>query len=204
MRPATGPVTGAALLLGLLAAGLAGCDGSSKEPAATPSQTPTSAASSASPSESSSPTSSPTPERPSKPAFAPGDKGQKAFAEYVVASWGYALSTNDATAVTGLSPSKKEQCRGCADLTAELRKRTKEGWHVVFPGAEVKKTTLGRDGERILATTVADIPASQSFFDDGSFRNDNAAHPGATFLIDLRIDGAAKKRHYVLLGFSLR
>jgi hypothetical protein len=119
-------------------------------------------------------------------------------------SWGYALSTNDATAVTGLSPSKKEQCRGCKELATELHRRHKQGWHVQFPGASIRRTTLERRAERILATTVADIPASQSYFDDGTYRNDNDAHRGAKFLIDLRIDGTAKKRHYVLLAFSLR
>ena len=138
------------------------------------------------------------------PAFAPGDKGQKAFAEYVVASWGYALATNDATAVTGLSPSKKQQCRGCKELAAELRKRTKEKWHTEFPGADVRRTIVKRDGDRILATTLADIPASQDYFEDGSFRNDNEAHRGARFLIDLAVDGQAKKRRFVLLAFSLR
>jgi hypothetical protein len=201
-------LTGVLLAPALLAAGLSGCSDDSSEPAGKPSETPTvSASSSASPP---SPTTSPSatapsePERPTKPAFAPGDKGQKAFAEYVVASWGYALTTNDATALTGLSPSRKEQCRGCKELATELRGRAKEGWHVEFPGTTVKRTTLAREGERILATTVADIPASQSYFEDGTFRNDNEAHAGAKFLVDLRIDGEGRKRHYVLLAFSLR
>jgi hypothetical protein len=187
--------------------GLAGCSGDSSKPSASASSTSTSATSSESSSPSPSASTTPAaekPTRPAKPAFAPGDKGHKAFAAYVVASWGDALRTNDATAVTGLSPSKKEQCRGCKDLATELKRRAKDGWHVEFPGASVKRTTLGREGDRILATTVADIPASQSYFDDGTFRNDNDAHRGAKFLIDLRIDGTAKKRHYVLLAFSLR
>ncbi|GAA1928384.1 hypothetical protein GCM10009815_23500 [Nocardioides marmoribigeumensis] len=186
--------------------GLAGCSSDSSKASGTPSKTPASATSSSSGSPSASPsaTGAPTPEKPTPPVFAPGEKGQKAFAEYVVTSWGYALSTNDATAVTGLSPSKKEQCRGCQDLAAELKRRAKDGWHVDFPGAQVRRTTLKRSDDRILATTVADIPASQSYFDDGTFRNDNEAHKGAKFLIDLRIDGRAKKRHFVLLAFSLR
>jgi hypothetical protein len=190
---------------------LAGCSSDSSEASAEPTPTagsdgssPSSSSSSPSPSFASSPTTARTPERPSRPTFAPGDKGQREFAEYVVASWGYALATNDATALTGLSPSKKEQCRGCKELTAELARRDKAGWHVAFPGATVRHTTLKREDDRILATTVADIPASQSYFDDGSFRNDNDAHRGARFLVDLRIDGQAKKRHYVLLAFSVR
>jgi hypothetical protein len=136
--------------------------------------------------------------------FAPGDKGRRAFAEYVVASWGYALNTNDASAVTGLSPSKKQPCRGCKELAAEMKRRDKEGWHVDFPGARVRKTVLDSAEDRVLATTTADIPASKSFFEDGTFRNDNDAHAGAKFLIDLRIAGEAKKRRWVLLAFSLR
>ena len=197
------PVVLAVVLAASSAGALAGCSDDSPKAAATPSQTPTP---SRTPSTSATPSPSPTPspEAPTRPAFAPGDKGRRAFASYVVASWGYALSTNDPTAVTDLSPSRKEQCRGCKELATELRSRADEGWHVEFPGATVRRTTLSREGERILATTVADIPASQSYFDDGTFRNDNEAHAGAKFLIDLRIDGEGKKRHYVLLAFSLR
>ena len=202
LRP-TGLPLAALLLAVALSPALAACSGDSSKAAGTPSQTP-STSTSPSASVSPSPTETPTPQEPTRPAFAPGDKGQKAFAEYVVASWGYALSTNDATAVTGLSPSKKEQCRGCKELAAELRKRDNEGWHVAFPGASVRKTTLKREDDRILATTVADLPASESYFDDGTFRNDNEAHRGAKFLIDLRIDGQGKKQRYALLAFSVR
>ncbi len=194
-----------ALLLAttLTAVSLTACSGDSPKAAGEPSQTPT-AEETSSPSPSASPTAAPTPKAPTRPAFAPGEKGQRAFASYVVASWGYALSTNKAGVLTGLSPSKKQQCRGCKELAAELRRRANDGWHVDFPGARVKQTKLAREGDRILATTTADIPASRSFFDDGTFRNDNEAHAGAKFLIDLRIDGEAKKRRYVLLAFSLR
>lgn len=196
--------SGALLLVTALALGsLGACSDDSPKAAAKPSETP-SASETPSPSASATPTATPTPEAPTRPAFSPGDKGRRAFASYVVASWGYALSTNEATAVTGLSPSKKQQCRGCKELSTELASRAKEGWHVDFPGAAVRKTTLDSDGDRILATTTADIPASKSYFDDGTFRNDNAAHAGAKFLIDLRIDGEKKKRRYVLLAFSLR
>src|SRR5690242_19622819 len=116
LRAVSGPVVPLVVVLALT--GLTGCSDDSSKASGTPSKTPTSAASSPSGSPSGSPsaTGAPTPRRPTPPAFAPGDKGQKAFAEYVVTSWGYALSTNDATAVTDLSPSKKEQCRGCEDL----------------------------------------------------------------------------------------
>jgi hypothetical protein len=204
MRPTTRRVLGLLLAPVLLAAPLSGCSGDSPEAAATPSQSPTPSATSTSPSASPTPSATPTPKAPTPPRFAPGDKGRRAFAAYVVRSWGYALATNDASAVTRLSPSKKEQCRGCKELTAELARRAKQGWHVDFPGARIRRTTLASEGERILATTIADIPASRSYFDDGTFRNDNDAHRGAKFLIDLRIDGTAKKREYVLLAFSLR
>ncbi len=194
---------GLVLVPAVVAATLTACSDDAAAPAAEASRAPTTSAA-PSASTSASPTAAPSPRRPARPGFAPGDKGQKAFAAFVVDSWGYALSTNDATAVTRLSPSKKEKCRGCKELAAELRTRDKEGWHVEFPGATVRRTTLERDGERILATTTADIPASRSFFDDGTYRNDNEAHRGAKFLLDLRIDGEGKKRHWVLLAFSLR
>ena len=204
MRPSTRRVLGLLLAPGLLVATLAGCSDDSSKASGTPSETPSSSSSSATPSASPTPSATPTPEAPTRPAFAPGDKGQRAFAAYVVDSWGYALSTNDATAVTDLSPSRKEQCRGCRELAKELQRRENQGWHVDFPGATVRRTTLEREDDRILATTVADLPASTSYFDDGTFRNDNEAHQGARFLIDLRIDGKAKKREYVLLAFSVR
>ena len=193
----------AVVLAASSAGSLAGCSEGSPKAAATPSQTPTP---SRTPSTSATPSPSPTPspEAPTRPAFAPGDKGRRAFASYVVASWGYALATNDATAVTDLSPSRKEQCRGCKELRAELQRRAKEGWHVAFPGAKVRRTQLDTRDDRILATTTADIPASQSYFDDGTFRNDNEAHRGAKFLIDLGIAGEGRKRRYVLLAFSVR
>jgi hypothetical protein len=206
MRPTTRlarhRVSGLLLASGLLVSGLTGCGGDDSSDA-TPTPSPTASAT-ATASTSPSASATPTPTAPTKPAFAPGDKGQKAFAEYVVQSWGYALATNKAAALTGLSPSKKQQCRGCEEISAELGKRAKQGWHVAFPGADVKRTTLGREGDRILATTVADIPASTSYFDDGRFRNDNEAHNGAKFLIDLGVEGQGKKRRYVLLAFSLR
>ena len=55
-----------------------------------------------------------------------------------------------------------------------------------------------------VGTVVVDIPESQSFFEDGTFRNDNEAHKGATFLIDLRADGQGKKQHWTLLAFSIK
>lgn len=202
-RPWAGALVTLALVGGLVACGgddEGDDDRADETPSATP--TPTASATPTGPTETATP--DPEPEPPATPAFAPGDKGRKRFAEHVVATWGYALATNDARALTGLSPSRKQPCRGCKEIERELRQRDREGWAVDFPGARVRRTTLDSDGDRILATTVADIPASRSYFEDGTFRNDNEAHRGAKFLVDLRIDGEGKKRRYVLLAFSVR
>ena len=44
-----------------------------------------------------------------------------------------------------------------------------------------------------------DIPASRSFFKDGSFRNDNPAHRGTTFEVQMSY---AEKNH-ALLSFRV-
>ena len=140
----------------------------------TPSASPTSATPTPTPS------SGPAPQVPSAPKDTA--KARAAFARYVVAAWGYALRTNDAGVVTDLS-AKKNPCKGCKDFQSELALRKKQHWYVDFPGAEVRKVAVHKQGgaRTYLAHAVVDIPSSRSYFDDGSFRNVNNAHPRAPF-----------------------
>ena len=96
-------------------------------------------------------------------------EGRKAFTEFVVERWGYALATNEATALSDLS-AKGSTCRGCKELEKELGKRRKQGWAVDFPGASVDKVTVKGAGAPATfeATAVIDIPASRSYFEDGT------------------------------------
>ena len=110
----------------------------------------------------------------------------------MIDSWGYALQTNDAAAVTALSPSAA-RARAARSSTPELAERRKEGWYVDFPGAR----STGRRSPRAVEPgsgsprATVDIPASASYFDDGTFRNDNEAHKGATFEVRMRLGRAA-------------
>ncbi len=194
------------LVVGVAAASLllAACGGDDPATSSDPGESPSSPSVSGSPSDpaSPSPSTSPSPKPPKEPAFAPGSKGKRAFVRYIVNSWEWALQHNDPSPL--LDASGKKPCRGCASLSKELRQRKKEGWHVNFPGAKVRKITFRRAGSVQVATATVDIPASRSFFDDGTFRNQNKAHKGAKFLIDIRIDGKGKKRHWTLVAFSIK
>ena len=83
----------------------------------------------------------------------------------------------------------------------ELENRRKEGWNVDFPGATVKKVTVTPAGAAQTFDSVAtiDIPESQSYFEDGSFRNDNKAFRDAEFSVQMRWAGG----RYVLLSYTL-
>ena len=105
------------------------------------------------------------------------------------------------SAVTSLgAPGKK--CEGCADLTKELAQRKKEGWFVDFPGVAVDRIEVrslsGAPGVWA-ATAKVDIPASRSYFEDGSFRNDNAAHKNTAFAVTMRWVG----KRYVLVSYEV-
>ena len=186
----------------LLAASVAGCSGGSPEPsAAEPTPTESASASdSASPAPSPSVTPTPEPELPKAPVAKATPAGREAFAEFVVERWGYALRTNDASALTELSP-KAAPCRGCAALATELKKREKQGWYVDFPGAKVVKVDVapGEEPGVQVATAKIDVPASQSLFEDGEVRNENDARKGAAFEVRMRLDG----KRYVLLAFRV-
>jgi hypothetical protein len=137
---------------------------------------------------------------PKPPKAADTPAAREAFAEFVVARWGYALATNEPGAVTDLSP-EGAPCKGCSDLEKELTNRSKEGWNVDFPGAEVNKVTVEPAGPPRTFDAVAtiDIPESQSYFEDGSFRNDNKAFDDAEFTVQMRWTG----NRYLLLSYSL-
>jgi len=193
-----------------LAATVAACsNGSGSEDAAEPTGTPSSSTSvfaspSASASETSTPSSTPTPEPelPRAPAAKDSEAGRRAFAEFVIDRWSYALATNDAAALTDLSPGSGA-CQGCAELAAELKKRKKQGWYVDFPGATVVRLTLAPASEAepgvTVATATINVPASTSYFEDGEIRNENKAHKGASFEVRMRLDG----KRYVLLAFRV-
>lgn len=193
-----------AIVPALLGAGsllLGACSGDDADAAAEPGETPATPAS-VSATVSPSPTASPDPDRPSEPKFAPGRRGKRAFVDYVVAGWGYGLQTNDPSVL--LDASGKRACRGCDTYRDELEQRAKENWYVQFPGATVRRATFRADGPVEVGRLVVEIPASQSFFEDGTFRNDNKAYKRARFLIDLRADGQGERRRWTLLAFSIK
>jgi hypothetical protein len=58
---------------------------------------------------------------------------------------------------------------------------------------------LAGQGKVEVASATVDIPESDSFNTDGTFRNTNPAHPGATFTVQMRYTG----KQYQLLAFSV-
>ena len=170
-----------------------------------PEKMPTAAASSRTPT--SSPTTAPaepavtaTPEPPKRPRSANTPKGRKEFAVFVVERWSHALATNDAQVVSSLAP-KGATCQGCRELRADLGKRKKQGWFVDFPGAEVKEVTV-RAGETPgvwVATSRISVPESRSYFEDGTYRNDNEAHPKVDFTVRMRHQAG----RFALLAFTV-
>jgi hypothetical protein len=200
------PRSAAAALL-LVAMATAGCsDDSSDAASADPTGSVTPSSSPSLPSGPATPSASPKPELPRRPAAEDTDAGRRAFAQFVIDRWGYALQTNDAAAVTGLSPTSAP-CEGCDALEKELSKRAKQGWHVDFPGVRVHQIQLSPappgaapDGQPAqVAEARVDIPPSKSYFEDGELRNRNQAHPGATFQVLMRRDG----NRFVLLAFGV-
>jgi len=185
----------------LLAPWLAGCSGGSDgsaSPEASSSSTPTETQSSATPSPS--PTRTRKPKPPEPPPANDTAAGRAAFARFVIDSWSYALSNNDASALLDLSPASGP-CEGCPELADELQTRKKQGWYVDFPGATIKSLKItpgGQPGVQVAEATI-DVPRSTSYFKDGEVRNENEAHKGATFEVQMRLDG----KHYVLLAYRV-
>ncbi len=112
--------------------------------------------------------------------------------------WGYGLRNNDAKPLVSLSP-KKKPCRGCKDYAASLQQRRKRGWAVDFPGITVHKLTTAKVRGGTYVKAVVDIPASDTYNRDGSFRNTNKAHNGAAFEMLVHFD----KSGYQLLSFTV-
>jgi hypothetical protein len=139
------------------------------------------------------------PPAPKVPRTRKGPRGQKAFARYVMAAWSWSLRANDAGPLLAVSPSRKQPCRGCEPLEKELSQRAEDGWYVDFPGLSVDRTRLRHDGRDVVATSKVDIPESDSFLDDGTYRSTNPAHPGATFVVRMRMT----KGEYRLVSFSI-
>lgn len=150
-----------------------------------------------------SPTAEPTlptpPPMPEPPRPRPGPQGQRAFAQHVMASWAWSLQANDATPLLEAGPSAKRPCDGCRELDRELRKRDRQEWYVDLPAVAVERTRLRRDGDQVVARSRIDIPESDSYFYDGTFRSTNPAHDDATFSVRMR--KAADR--YVLLSFTV-
>ncbi len=188
-------------------AALAGCsdDGptaSSSRPSASsqPSASSTGTEPSATPSDTPGTTADPAPTTEAAPAVPPARKGragQVAFAEHVMDTWAYALRTNDADPLSALGA--QGTCRGCKPFARELAKRRAQGWSVDFPGVEVRKVKVTRDGNGHRARATVDLPESDSFNSDGSFRNTNRAREGSTFEVRMRLT----QKGYRLLSFTV-
>ncbi len=139
------------------------------------------------------------PAAPEVPKARKGSRGQRAFARYVMSAWSWSLRTNDAGPLLEVSPSRKQPCRGCRPLEKELAKRAEDGWYVDFPGLSVDRTRLRRDGTDVVATSKVDIPESDSFLEDGSYRSTSPAHRNATFTVRMRLS----RGEYRLVSFGI-
>ena len=147
-------------------------------------------------------TPTPVVEAPEQPDFRQGTEGQEAFARYVVKSWAFALTTNDAKPLVDLSAGKK-QCQGCAALVRELGKRKDEGWSVYPFEVSVDRVKLIQSDLGTTARVTFDVPETRSFFDDGRLRNATPATDNAVFTVSLRVEGKKAKRAYRLIGFTI-
>jgi hypothetical protein len=189
-----GVLTGLVLVTGVLG----GCGGDDK-PDATGSPTPTGGASTPSPT--TSPTSAgtgvPRPTMPSRPAYSKGRAGEERFARYVVAAWSYALSSNDISPL--LFAGGGDLCTGCDVLDKTLHQRTKEHWSVLPFSVRVRKSVVAATDTKANVQLTVDLPETQSFFRNGSYRNTSPAHPGATFLVKMSV----LKGAYRLDSFTL-
>ncbi len=144
------------------------------------------------------PTTGPTTEpAPTAPAARKGRAGQVAFAKHVMDTWAYALRTNDPEPLSDLGA--QNTCRGCKPFARELAKRRTQGWSVDFPGVEVRKVKVTRDGDAFRARATVDLPESDSFNSDGTFRNTNRARARSTFEVRMRFT----PKGYRLLSFTV-
>jgi hypothetical protein len=135
---------------------------------------------------------------PAAPKASRDARGQRAFARHVMDLWGYALRTNDAGPLTAAGPGPRP-CDGCRPFARELAARERQGWSVDFPGLDVHRVRLGSQRGAVLARAVVDIPASDAYNADGSYRSSNPPHPGAHFEVRMRY----AERGYRLLSFTV-
>lgn len=182
-----------------LALALSACSGGA-EPEASDTATPTpSQVASPSASPVVAPTGGPEVEPPSPPRTRKGPTGHKAFARFVMDAWAWSLRHNDAGPLLAVSPSKRSPCNGCEPLVRELAERDDEGWYVDFPGVSVDRIQLRQDGDVVVATSRVDIPASDAYQYDGSYRSSNSAHEDATFVVRMQLVKGA----YRLVSFAV-
>jgi len=200
LTPGPGPLLRGLGVSLLCAAALTSCGGDD-EPAAEPSPTPA-VTSTPTPTATETPTTAPEVEAPEVPAFSKGTDGQQAFAEYVVQSWAYALSTNNATPLADVSAGKKP-CQGCTELVEELDARESDGWSVYPFEVTVNRVKLIQSALGTTARVTFDVPETRSFFDDGSFRNSTPATSDAVFTVSMRVEGEKAQRAYRLIGFTI-
>lgn len=193
---ATAGVVGMALLV-------ASCSGEAGPPEADPSPAVDSPTGSGTATGGVSPAAEPTvpapPPMPEPPRPRPGPKGQRAFGQHVIASWAWSLHANDAEPLVLASRSRKRLCTGCRDLVQELRERDRQGWYVDLPAVSVERTRLEREGDEVVATSRVDIPESDTYFYDGTFRSANPSHANATFTVRMR----RTPERYVLVSFTV-
>jgi hypothetical protein len=135
---------------------------------------------------------------PAAPQAKRGKAGQKVFGRYVMGLWGYGLRTNNPRPLVSLSPPKKP-CQGCKAWSTSLQQRRRQGWYVDFPGLKVHKVTTTKVGDNVYVRATVDIPQSDSYNRDGTFRNTNKAHNGAKFEMLVHL----KKKRYQLLAFTV-
>lgn len=187
------PAAGVATLVIVLGAGflLAGC--SSGSSAGSDRDTPA-ARSSSTATASARVTETP----PEAPEARRGRAGQRAFARHVMAVWGYALRTDDVKPLVALGTGG-HGCGGCPALGRELAHRRTQHWAVDFPGVDVRRITVTDRGEVHVARATVDIPASDSYLSDGSYRNTSPAHRGATFEVQMHLS----HRRYQLVSFTV-
>ena len=117
----------------------------------------------------------------------------------MMALWEYALRTNDARPLVALGQGRKS-CSGCARFAQELARRHRQGWSVDFPGLKVRSVTVRKQGKaQADAKARVDIPQSDSYSSDGSYRNTSRPHAGATFEVRMRYT----RKGYRLLLFAV-
>ncbi|MGN6576180.1 MAG: DUF6318 family protein [Nocardioides sp.] len=201
-----GQLRAVAVTLAIAVSVLAGCSTSDDASQAADPASPASSSASTDPSVEPSPSAADeaqaaaqVPPAPEVPPARKGQRGQRAFARYVMAAWAWSLRANDAGPLLEVSPPGKQPCRGCRPLQKELAQRAKEGWYVDFPGLSVDRTRLRRDGGDVVATSKVDIPESDSFLEDGSYRSTSPAHPNATFTVRMMLT----KGEYRLVSFTV-